>query len=94
MAISKTSAIDKIVIRSPYNFIELRTATVIDEDGTALAMTYSHEKLKLGELNTSDELIETDMSGYSAEIQGIAAAVWTDDIKTKYKEFLLADKNG
>ena len=94
MAISKTSAIDKIVIRSPYNFIELRTATVIDEDGVALAMTYSHEKLKLGELNTSDELIETDMSGYSAEIQGIAAAVWTDDIKTKYKEFLLADKNG
>ena len=94
MAISKTSAIDKIVIRSPYNFIELRTATVIDEDGVALAMTYSHEKLKLGELNTSDELIETDMSGYSAEIQGIASAVWTDDIKTKYKEFLLADKNG
>jgi hypothetical protein len=94
MAISKTSAIDKIVIRSPYNFIELRTATVIDEDGVALAMTYSHEKLKLGELNTSDELIETDMSGYSTEIQGIAAAVWTDDIKTKYKEFLLADKNG
>ena len=94
MAISKTSAIDKIVIRSPYNFIELRTATVIDEDGTPLAMTYSHEKLKLGELNTSDELIETDMSGYSTEIQGIAAAVWTDDIKTKYKEFLLADKNG
>ena len=94
MAISKTSAIDKIVIRSPYNFIELRTATVIDEDGVALAMTYSHEKLKLGELNTSDELIETDMSGYSTEIQGIAAAVWTDDIKQKYKEFLLADKNG
>ena len=94
MAISKTSAIDKIVIRSPYNFIELRTATVIDEDGTPLAMTYSHEKLKLGELNTSDELIETDMSGYSTEIQGIAAAVWTDDIKQKYKEFLLADKNG
>ena len=94
MAISKTSAIDKIVIRSPYNFIELRTATVIDEDGVALAMTYSHEKLKLGELNTSDELIETDMSGYSTEIQGIAASVWTDDIKTKYKEFLLADKNG
>ena len=94
MAISKTSAIDKIVIRSPYNFIELRTATVIDEDGVALAMTYSHEKLKLGELNTSDELIETDMSGYSTEIQGIAAAGWTDDIKTKYKQFLLADKNG
>ena len=57
-------------------------------------MTYSHEKLKLGELNTSDELIETDMSGYSTEIQGIASAVWTDDIKQKYKEFLLADKNG
>ena len=93
MAISKASAVDKIIIRAPYNNIELRTATVIEEDGVALAMTYSHETVYSGKLNSSDELIDTDMSGYSTEIQGVASAVWTEDVKTKYKEYLIA-KNG
>ena len=93
MAISKASAVDKIIIRAPYNNIELRTATVIQEDGVALAMTYSHETVYSGKLNSSDELIDTDISGYSTEIQGVASAVWTEDVKTKYKEYLIA-KNG
>lgn len=94
MAITKTSAIDKIIIRSPYNFIELRTQTVIVEDDIILARNYIHETLKAGKLDTSDNFIETDISGYSTEVQGVAAAVWTDAIKTSFKEFLLADKNG
>ena len=92
MAISKASAVDKIIIRAPYNNIELRTATVIQEDGVALAMTYSHETVYSGKLNSSDELIDTDISGYSTEIQGVASAVWTEDVKTKYKEYLIANK--
>ena len=94
MAITKTAAIDKIVIRSPYNFIELRTQTVIVDDDIILARNYIHETLKAGKLDTSDNFIETDISGYSTEVQGVAAAVWTDAIKTSFKEFLLADKNG
>lgn len=94
MAITKTSAIDKITIRSPYNFIELRTQTVIVENDIILARNYIHETLKAGKLDTSDNFIETDISGYSTEVQGVAAAVWTDAIKTSFKEFLLADKNG
>ena len=92
MALSKASSIDKITIRSPYNSIELRTATVIVEDDTPISLNYSHKTVECGKLNSSDELVDTDMSGYSAEIQGVAAAVWTEDVKTKYKENLIANK--
>ena len=92
MALSKASSIDKIIIRSPYNNIELRTATVIVEDDTPISLNYDHKTVELGKLNSSDELIDTDMSGYSTEIQGVASAVWTEDVKTKYKEYLIANK--
>ena len=100
MALTKASAIDKVVIRSPYNKLELRTKTLIvddDVDGTGntaiLAVNYSIENIKCGTLDASDNLVDTDMSGYSTEIQGVAAAVWTDAIKTAQKEYLIANKS-
>ena len=98
MALTKASAIDKIVIRSPYNKLELRTKTLIidddvDGDTKILAVNYSIENVKCGTLDASDNLVDTDMSGYSTEIQGVAAAVWTDAIKTAQKEYLIANKS-
>ena len=94
MALTKASAIDKVVIRSPYNKLELRTKTLIVEDDTKiLAVNYSIENIKCGTLDASDNLVDTDMSGYSTEIQGVAAAVWTDAIKTAQKEYLIANKS-
>ena len=94
MALTKASAIDKIVIRSPYNKLELRTKTLIVEDDTKiLAVNYSIENIKCGTLDASDNLVDTDMSGYSTEIQGVASAVWTDAIKTAQKEYLIANKS-
>ena len=29
------------------------------------------------------------MSGETAEIQGIAAVVWTDEVKEKYRQYLI-----
>ena len=94
MALTKASAIDKVVIRSPYNKLELRTKTLIVEDDTKiLAVNYSIENVKCGTLDASDNLVDTDMSGYSTEIQGVASAVWTDAIKTAQKEYLIANKS-
>ena len=94
MALTKASAIDKVVIRSPYNKLELRTKTLIVEDDTKiLAVNYSIENIKCGTLDASDNLVDTDMSGYSTEIQGVASAVWTDAIKTAQKEYLIANKS-
>lgn len=98
MALTKASAIDKIVIRSPYNKLELRTKTLIidddvDGDTKILAVNYDIANIKCGTLDASDNLVDTDMSGYSTEIQGVAAAVWTDAIKTAQKEYLIANKS-
>ena len=93
MAIEKMTSIDKIMIRSPYNYIELRTQTVVVEDNEAIAQNYTHETISAGRLDSSNNWVDTDMSGYSTEVQGVAAAVWTEDVKTKLKTFL-AETNG
>ena len=93
MAIEKITAVDKIIIRSPYNHIELRKNTIITEDNEVIAQNFKHETIAAGKLDHSNNWVDTDMSGYSTEIQGVAAAVWTDDVKTKLKAFL-AETNG
>ena len=92
MALLKREAIDQITVKSPYNHIHLRTGTVFQEDGVNLAIRYSKEVKKCGTLDGDDKLVDTDMSAYSAEIQGVAAAVWTDAIKEKFRLYLVSLK--
>ena len=92
MALTKAQAVDQITVKSHYNHIHIRTATVFQEDGVNLAMRYSKEVKKCGTLDGDDKLVDTDMSAYSAEIQGVAAAVWTDAIKEKFRLYLVSLK--
>ena len=77
MALNKTIVDDKIEIVSDFKHIQIRTATVVEEDGTELSRSFSRRVL------TPD----ADVSGESAEIRGIAAAVWTDDVKSAWQTF-------
>ena len=92
MALTKAEAVDRLTIKSPFNHIEIRTGTIFQEDGVNLAVRYTREIKKPGTLDADDKLVDTDMSGYSAEIQGVAAAVWTDAIKEKYRQELIKKK--
>ena len=92
MALEKAEAIDKIVIQSQFNLVKLRTATVYIEDGKQQAVRYTHQLLAPGTLDANDNLVDRDISGYSAEIQGVCNAVWTDAIKAAYKTYLIANK--
>jgi len=38
-------------------------------------------------------LVVTDLSGEHAKVQAVANAVWTDDVKTAWKNKLIADKS-
>jgi len=89
MALTKAKAVDRLTIKSPFNQIEIRHATVFQEDGVNLAIKYTKEIKKCGTLDANNNLVDTDMSGFSTEIQGVAAAVWTDAIKEKYKQQLI-----
>ena len=93
MALEKAEAVDKIVISTRFNLVKLRTAVVFVEDGVQQAVRYKHTELTAGTLDASDNFVDRDVSSYSAEVQGVCAAVWTDAVKTAYKDYLIALKS-
>jgi len=89
MAITKEMENDKIEIVNKWN-IQVRTATIIKEDGTEISRSYHRHALqpftstKDGDTWTHTE---TDISGEDANVQAICNAVWTDTVKEAYKTF-------
>ena len=92
MALTKTTIEDKIEVVGDYKHIQIRTATVIKEDGVELSRSFHRKTLDLGVLDASDNLVDRDISSESAEVKGIAAAVWTQSVKDAWKAHLIANK--
>jgi len=92
MAITKTLENDKIEIVNKW-YIQVRTATVIKEDGTELTRSFHRNTLNPGYLDSSDNLVETNISGEDADVQAICNAAWTTQVKADYKAFLIANKS-
>ena len=67
---------DDYEVRGEYKFIQVRTKTSIMEDGEELSYKYHRRVL------TPD----ADVSGESAEIQALAGALWTDELKSAYAD--------
>jgi hypothetical protein len=89
MAITKETVEDKIEIVGDYKSIQVRTATVIKEDGVELTRSFSRKVLDcVSSVQNADDSwthTDTDISGESKEVQGIATAVWTTEIKNAKK---------
>ena len=89
MAITKTIIEDKIEVVGDYKSIQIRTATVIKENGTELTRSFHRKVLDCvsSSQNADDSWThtDTDVSGESTEVQGIAVVVWTDDVKAAQK---------
>tara|TARA_Y100001973_G_scaffold12304_1_gene17062 strand:- start:215 stop:496 length:282 start_codon:yes stop_codon:yes gene_type:complete len=92
MAITKTLENDKIEVVNKWN-VQVRTATVIKEDGKELTRSFHRKVLTPGTLDASDNLVDTDISGEDADVQAIANAVWTTQVKADYKAFLIENKS-
>ena len=96
MAITKTNENDKIEVVNKWN-IQVRTATVIKEDGKELTRSFHRKvitpgKLKGGTGSDKDTLVDTDISGEDADVKAICNAAWTSQVKTDYTAFLVATK--
>ena len=91
MAITKTLENDKIEVVNKWN-IQVRTATVIKEDGVEITRTFHRKVLTPGTLDASDNLVDTDISGEDSDVQAICNAAWTTQVKSDYKAFLIANK--
>jgi len=77
MALTKTSVNDKIEIlqmAGNYPVIQVRTATIIAEDGVELSRKF-HRRVVMP---------DADLSAEDADVQAIAASVFTDAAKAAY----------
>ena len=91
MALTKTTENDKIEVVNKWN-IQVRTATVIKEDGVELTRSFHRKVLVPGTLDESDNLVDTNISSEDADVQAICNAAWTTQVKTDFTAFLVANK--
>ena len=98
MAITKTIIVDKtevVSIGSTYSSdewknVQVRTATVIKEDGVELSRSFHRHTLEPGSVaNGSTTLTDTNISGEDASVQAICNAVWTSSVKEAYRAHLV-----
>ena len=77
MAITKEIQIDKIEIVGDYKAVQVRTATVIKEDGKELSRSFHRHAL------TPD----ADITNEDAQVQAVCNTVWTQEVKDAYASF-------
>jgi len=78
MSLEKTIKIDQIEIVGDFKAIQVRTATVVTDDGVELSRSFHRHVLNC----------DADISEEDAEVQAICNAVWTDEVKAAYQTFL------
>jgi len=84
MALTERTEEDKIECVGPYRSIQIRTATVIERDGTEITRSFHRHVLQCS-TKSGDTWGDTDISSESTEVQAICNAVWTDAVKTAYQ---------
>ena len=83
MAITKETEIGKIEVVGRYKAVQVRTDTVIKEDGEELSRKYHRHAL------APDAVITDEHS----EVQAVCNAVWTQDVKDAYATFKAENEN-
>jgi len=79
MALNKTVVVDRIEVLE-MGQIQVRTATVVDEDGAEMSRTFHRQVLAPGD----------DTTGQSDRVAAIATATWTPDVVTAWEAFIAA----
>jgi hypothetical protein len=85
MALIKEITQDKIEVVGASKSIQVRTRTAVIEDGVELSASFHRHVVScISSAKNDDDSwthTDTDVSSESAEVQAIAAAVWTDAVK-------------
>jgi len=92
MALTESIKYDKIEIVGEFKNVQVRKKNVIKKDGVEIASNFERYVLQAGMLDASDNLVETDLSSEPAEVSAVCNAVWTTDVKTALKNYLIANK--
>ena len=73
--LEKIVKIDQIEIVGEFKAVQVRTATVVTDDGVELSRSFHRHFLKC----------DADISGEDAEVQAVCNAVWTDKLKAAFE---------
>ena len=82
MAITKRTEQDKIEVVGTFKNIQVRTATIIEEDGVEISRNFSRHVVAP----------DADISNETAEVQAVCAAVHTQAVKDAYAAHLAAQE--
>ena len=82
MALEKIITEDKLEVVGDYRHVQVRTKTAIVEDGVEISASYHRHVVAP----------DADISGESAEVQAICAAVHTAEVKAAYAAHLAAQE--
>ena len=93
MALSESIEYDKIEVVGEFSAVQVRKKNVIKKDGVEIASSFERYVLQCGALDSSDNLVDTDISAEPAEVQAICNAAWTDDVKLAQKNYLISQKS-
>tara|TARA_R100000988_G_scaffold38473_1_gene19216 strand:+ start:509 stop:760 length:252 start_codon:yes stop_codon:yes gene_type:complete len=77
MALTKETEIAKIEVVGTYKHLQVRTDTIVKEDGVELSRKYHRHVLAP----------DADITNEHADIKAVANAVWTDAVKAAWKTF-------
>ena len=80
MALVEKQIVDKIELIES-NHIQVRTANIIEKDGTEIARTFHRHVLAPG-----DSIVNED-----PKVQAIANAVWTEEVIAAYQASLIKE---
>ena len=81
MALTESIEYDKIEVVGQYKAVQVRKATVIKKDGKELTRSFERYVLSCGDLDASNNFVDTDLSSQPAEVSAICDAVWTTSVK-------------
>ena len=77
MAITKEIKVEKIEVVGQYKAVQVATDTIIKEDDKEISRSRHRHVIHP----------DMDISGEDAEVQAVANAVWTDEIKSAWADY-------
>tara|TARA_Y100001972_G_scaffold93556_1_gene114721 strand:- start:48 stop:308 length:261 start_codon:yes stop_codon:yes gene_type:complete len=82
MSLTKENKIEKIEIVGDYKAIQVKTATIVKEDGETISVSYDRKVLHP----------DSDMTNEDQEVKDVSNVVWTDEIKTAWSDYQASSK--
>ena len=74
MALTEITKVDQIEVVGDYT-IQVRTATIIERDGTEISKTFHRHVVCPGD----------DVTNQDQKVQAIANAIWTEEVIAEYQ---------